>query len=880
MSDKPHARILTFLFTDLENSTRLWEQFPEAMRPTLEQHDALLTNAIENHGGRVIKTMGDGFHAVFDSPGDGAAAALAGQQAIQTADWPTATGPPKVRMGLHSGESQERGGDYYGSEVNRAARVMGLGAGGQVLLSEIAAGLVKNRLPSGCSLIELGEHRLKGLAALETVFQLQHADLIGDFPALKSLAAFKHNLPRQLSSFVGRKREMAEVTRLLAGHPLITLLGPGGTGKTRLMLQAAEEVIEDFSDGVWLVELAALSDPDRVPERVAAALNIHEQPGRSLLDTLVDFLRRKDMLLLLDNVEHIVRACAEFCEHLLERCPRLKILISGREALFIAGEFTLQIPSLSLPEQSPDSDDLEKLAEFEAIQLFLERARAVRPDFALLATNAASLTEIVRRLDGIPLALELAAARLRMLTVDKIAERLSDRFRLLTGGRRTAIPRQQTLEALIDWSWQLIDDQERILFSRLSVFSGGWSLEAAEEVCGFEALDRFDVFDRLDQLINKSLVTVEHLPEGEPRYGMLESIRQFAQEKLIEREEGERVRDRHTAFFVAFTEAAEAELYKREAMTWVQRLRRDLDNLRAVMAWTSEEEPELALRLAAHLRHNQGYWIGFREADTWLAPLIRQTRLRVESGDDTIDSVIFTKALIAYGSNLVGLGHNVQLIDISQEARILARKNKQPRLQAWAVELIGFAHTFNLTPEHIREIEETVQICREQRYIPELAANLVLLGAGYYLSGNHEKGEQLIEEGHQISLELGSPREIASVADARSARAWYNGDWEKARAFALTAIQQFELLGARQNLTRTQSRLAHIDRATGNLDAAEAGYRKTILAWQEHGQIPALAHHLECFAYLAIARQDYRRAASLIGTAKTTRAQSKTAPQI
>ncbi len=513
---------LTFLFTDLENSTPLWENFPEEMRRASARHDALLQGVIEQHRGRVVKMTGDGFHAAYESPSDAVAAALAGQQAIGAETWPGAIGPLKVRIGLHTGESQERQGDYYGPEVNLAARVMELGYGGQVLLSDITATLVQRSLPENCSLTNLGEHRLKGISTTVQIHQLCHPDLAAEFPALKSLATFKHNLHRQLSTFIGREKELADVKSLLKNTQLLTLLGPGGTGKTRLMLQAAEEVIEGYPDGVWLVELAPLTDPGLIPERVAAALNVQEQPGRKIFDTLVDYLSRKELLLLLDNVEHIVQESAEFTERLLERCPRITILVTGREALFIDGETMIQIPPLSLPKEQQAPGDI---ASSEGVQLFLERARSVRPDFALTEKNAPTVADVVRRLDGIPLALELAAARLRMLTIEQIKDHLNDRFRLLTGGRRTALPRQQTLQALIDWSWQLLDQQERTLLRRLSVFSGGWNLEAAQTITGFEPLDELAVFDQMEQLINKSLVTVEYPPSGEARYSMLESIR-------------------------------------------------------------------------------------------------------------------------------------------------------------------------------------------------------------------------------------------------------------------------------------------------------------------------------------------------------------------
>jgi predicted ATPase/class 3 adenylate cyclase len=872
MNEIPQSGILTFLFTDLEESTRLWEHFPEAMRPALARHDALLKLAVESHRGLIIKTTGDGLHAVFESPIDGVAAALAGQLAIRAASWPAETGPLKVRMGLHTGESQFRDGDYYGAVVNLAASLTGLGFGGQVLLSGVAAALVKKTLPPEGLLADLGEHRLKGVSAPEQVFQLIHPDLEAEFPPLKSLGSFKHNLPRQLSSFIGRKKELADVMRLLASSQLLTLLGPGGTGKTRLMLQVAEEVIEDYPDGVWLVELASLTDPELIPERVAAALNVQERTDRSMGDALLDFLSRKDLLLLLDNVEHIVRESAAFTENLLGHCPHLKVLVTGREALFIAGEMTVQVPSLSLPDLNQNGDQLDRLAECEAIQLFLERARAVRPDFALRHNNANAIVEIVRRLDGIPLALELAAARLRMLTVEKIAGRLSGRFRLLTGGRRTALPRQQTLEALIDWSWKLLDEGEHILLRRLSVFSGGWSLEAAEAICGFEPLDAADVFDNLDQLINKSLVTVAYLPEGEPRYGMLESIRQFARNHLFEADEGEALRDRHAEYFVAFTHTADGELSKRGMMIWVRQLRRDLDNLRGVMEWTLEERPELVLRLVGHLRHNYGLWMTPREARSWLTRAIDRTRRPFEAGDQHIPASDFIRALIALGITLVTQGDNVRAGVVFREAVTLARTHGEDRLMTCAIPLNALTMAFRVTPDIIREVEEAIHVCRQNGYQDELAQNLVFAGGvKYLLGGDIEKGQADLEEAFQIRLELGSDRGIAAVLETRSGLAFYREDWDTALKFAVQAVEKYEEMEGQHGINMNQSRVAHILRKMGRLSKAESAYRETILAWQEQAHFPAVAHQLECFGYIALAQEEYGRAARLLGAAGEAR---------
>jgi predicted ATPase/class 3 adenylate cyclase len=866
MTQKP----LTFLFTDLENSTPLWEEYPDDMQQVSARHDALMREVIEQHGGQVVKTTGDGFHAVFESPSDGIAAALTGQQSIAAESWPSTIGPPKVRMGLHTGESQEREGDYYGLEVNLAARIMSLGYGGQILLSETTTTLVKKTLPPDCTVTDLGEHRLKGIASAERIFQLCHPDLIANFPPLKSLAAFKHNLPRQPSSFIGRTKELAEIKRLLKDTSLLTLLGPGGTGKTRLMLQAAEELIEDYSDGVWLVELAPLTDPDLIPERVAAALHVQEQPGHRMLDTLVEYLRRKELLLLLDNVEHLVRKSAEFAEHLLENCPKLKILVTGREALFIAGETTLQIPSLSLPGIRGEVDP-EEIHSSEGVQLFLERAYAVRPDFSLNPENATPIAEIVVRLDGIPLALELAAARLRMMTVEQIASRLNDRFRLLTGGRRTALPRQQTLQALIDWSWNLLDEQEHILLRRLSVFSGGWTLEAAQSVTGFDPLDELEVFDLLEQLINKSLVTVQHPPEGEARYGMLESIHQYAQNKLFEAGEGEILRNRHMDHFVALVDSFDQNGLGPEYSTWMKRFALEGDNLRAVFEWIAEDRPGLTLRFTGKLLQYDSIWINYREARSWLELAIEQARNLLDENNTAIQMTDFIRALRSQGWLLVTHGDMIDGHSILDESIQLARKFDEYHLLAIALGMKAQAMVSSVTWEVIDQLEEVIALSRRNGYGIELIFVLFSAGQAYLIKGDSEKGQRYITEVIDLVEKLDGLFMKSWVYYAQAVMAQMTQEIAESEKYYSLAADTNEKLGDQRMAATCRSELAHLYRHEGRNDEAAAIYRQTILTWQEQGHHAAVAHQLECFAYLAITWDEFKNAAQLLGAAQIAR---------
>ena len=856
---------LTFLFTDLENSTPLWEQFPDEMRRASARHDALMRTVIESHHGKVVKTTGDGFHAVFESPSDAIAAALDGQQAIHAEPWPDATGQLKVRMGLHTGESQARQGDYYGTEVNRSARIMGLGYGGQVLISGATAALVKNSLPQNCTLADLGEHRLKGIATPEQIFQLCHPSLTSAFPPLKSLATFKHNLHRQLTSFIGREKELSDIKQLLKETQLLTLLGPGGTGKTRLMLQVAEEVIEEYSDGVWLVELAPLTDPDLIPERVAATLNVQEQPNQPILDTLKEYLRRKELLLLLDNVEHLVRASAKFAEYLLERCPKLKILVTGREALFIPGETTLQIPSLSLPDEKQSLREIEKS---EGVQLFLERVHTVRSDFKINEENAETIANIIRRLDGIPLALELAAARMRMLTVEQIAARLNDRFRLLTGGRRTALPRQQTLQALIDWSWNLLEEQERVLLRRLSVFSGGWTLEAAQAVTGFEPLDEFDVFDTLEQLINKSLVIVQYPSEGEARYKMLESIRQFSQDKLLETGEGQTLRDRHVDYFVTLINDYCETGIKSDYFNWMVRFSLEADNLRTVMGWIAEDQPQLALHFAGVALQYDPYWIPYREARSWLEPIIEHNRKLLEDHPGSVDMTDFIRALQALGWLLVTHGEMTSGDAILDECIHLADQYGEFELFAFTVGMKAQALVSNVPEEMIEQLDQIIETCRQNKDEFLLLMTLFSAGQAYVLNGQLDVGQAYLAEVIQLMMNYDMPliKPWAYIAQAILARS--SSNWADAEQFFLLAIEGNVNL---RMIATARSELAHLYRHQNRLDEALNLYRQTIISWQEQGHLPAVTHQLECFAYISIAREQYEHAAHLLGAARQIR---------
>jgi predicted ATPase/class 3 adenylate cyclase len=527
---------LTFLFTDLEGSTRLWQQFPEAMKTVLARHDNLVRAAVESCDGQVVKTTGDGFHAAFTSVQDGLNACVRAQQSLLGENW-AETGPLRVRMGLHVGEAQQRGGDYYGTAVNRAARLMSAAHGGQVLLSAAVASMLAGHLPDGVSLRDLGEHRLKDLQRPEHIFQLVHPGLPANFPAIISLSQLPNNLPSQPTVFVGRQVELGEIKDLLLTDTvrLLTLIGPGGTGKTRLALQSGAELADRFADGTYFIDLAPIRDPNSVLATIARTIGLSESSNGSMLDDLKGQLREKTMLLLLDNFEQVTSAAVQVAG-LLQYCPRLKLLTTSREALRVRGEQLYPVPPLGLPEVDGRPPTPEELARYEAVQLFVERAQAVRPNFELTRDNAEAIAELCLRLDGLPLAIELAAARIRLFSPQALRQKLGSRLDLLRGGARDLPERQQTLRDAIGWSYDLLSGGEKTLFAVLSVFSG-CTFEAVEAVAGgIERLveNDLDIEEGLLSLVDKSLIRLWEDDAVEPRFRMLETIREYAAGRLKE----------------------------------------------------------------------------------------------------------------------------------------------------------------------------------------------------------------------------------------------------------------------------------------------------------------------------------------------------------
>jgi predicted ATPase/class 3 adenylate cyclase len=758
----------TFLFTDIEGSTRLWEHEPERMRGALERHDEASRAAVRAAGGEVVKTTGDGVHAVFGQPHQAVLAALALQQAMAA---PVAEGQLalKVRCGVHCGECEARDGDYYGPVLNRAARVMGAAHGGQTLVTQAVAERAAARLPEGTTLLDLGTVRLRDLASPERVLQLVHPTLRAQFPPLRSLEATPNNLAQQLNSFVGRERELVEVRQLLAKARLLTLLGMGGIGKSRLSVQLGAELLDDYPDGVWLVELAPLADPLLVPQALASVLGVKEERGASVTEALLAYVRDKTLLVILDNCEHVVNACADLAKRLLQAGPGVRVLTSSRDVLQVAGETVYQVPTLGVPAADDEGADtvppvrpdrngrvervgregiprramrpglLSELGRHAAVRLFLDRAGSVQPTFRLDADNAAAVASICRRLDGIPLALELAAARTRALSVQAIAERLKDRFRLLVTGDQTVLPRQRTLRALIDWSFELLSEPERTLFRRLAVFAGGWTLESAEAVCAGDGLDSADVLDLLAQLVQKSLVVME---PGGIRYRMLETVRAYAREKLGEAGDEAATRTRQSAHFLGLAEAARPHLAGPVQGLWMKRLDPERENFIAAFEFSGATEggEETGVRLLHALRP---YFITRGNLSTGLQyamELLHRSELQAAS-------VSRCMALFAAGQFCVHLGRDADAQAHLLQCADIARRSGNRAILAQTLQPLGYSAMelgqFALASQYLTE---AVDLARERGESRDLAAAINALAMLHRAEGRLDLATPLFEE--------------------------------------------------------------------------------------------------------------------------------------
>jgi predicted ATPase/class 3 adenylate cyclase len=846
---------VTFLFTDIEGSTRLWQEKPDAMAIAHARHDVILRDAIESNHGYIFQIVGDSFSGAFHNAVDALNTALQAQRSLRSiiSDQHSAV-VLKVRMGLHTGAAEiQPDGKYEGyATIASCQRVMSVAHGGQVLVSQTTADLLIH-LQDGISLRDMGEHQLKSLRSGLRLYQLVAPDLPQEFPPIQSLNQFPNNLPVQLTSFIGREKEIQEIKSALDTARLVTLTGSGGTGKTRLSQEAGAQLLTNFQHGVWIVELAPLSDETQIIPALAQVFGLQELPFNPLAKLVEDYLRDKKLLLILDNCEHLIAACARLADHLLHQCAGLKILASSREALGIAGEVAYHTPSLG---------------DSESTRLFVDRAHAANSKFSLTDANASSIAQICRRLDGIPLAIELAAARTKLLSAEQIASRLDDMFRLLVGGSRTALPRQQTLRALIDWSYDLLSDEEKRLLQFASVFVGGWTLDALEFIA-----DDPNTLELLEQLVNKSLVVTEER-EGEMRYFMLETIRQYGREKLFEAKQAAAARDRHFVYFVELSETLWESFRSERLLPMVSRANDEVENMRAALEWGSENHVEENLRLAANFCVVSSLIGILGEGFEWAGKAVEHAKALppVEGDADIHRKKLIAKALYTHGMVGMGIGKMPLVLPALKEAIAISHITGDKQMLGYSLEMYYTATAFAYMPDRNEAALEGFRIFSEE------IEDSWGLGMGYMNMarlaaerGNESEKEMYFEKLRERMREAPGSYQGAMFHLGMGMDESVRGNYATAKRLFEDGRKIFRQIGSLNFQLVMQSEIGHVERHTGNLSQAKAIYQETIKGWQEIGNRPAIAHQLECFGFLAIADEEPQRAVKLFSAAEALR---------
>jgi predicted ATPase/class 3 adenylate cyclase len=859
---------VTFLFTDLEVSTRLWEQEPDAMRAALARHDEMLHDAVASHGGMVVKGRGDGIHAVFATADAAVRAAIACELAMDAEQWRVSE-PLRVRVGLHTGVAELRDGDYYGSAVNRAARLMDLAHGGQVVCSQATADLSRDVLVEGVAFVDLGEHRLRDLTRPERVFQVSASGLQDNFGPLASVDAFPGNLPLQVSSFIGRERDIARTVEALESARVVTLTGVGGVGKTRLALQVAAQLLPRFREGAWLVELAPVRDPAGVVDAFAAEFAVSARGGQTIAEAFVEFLGTKQLLLVIDNCEHLLDAVARLVAMVERSCAGVVVLATSREGLALDGERVVPVPSLSAPEES---DELATVAASEAVQLFVDRAGAADPEFTLDTATAPGVRQVCRRLDGVPLAIELAAAQVTVMSPAELAHALDQRFDVLAGGRRGGIERHQTLRATIDWSYELLTEAHQRLLARLAVFAGGCTREGAEAICSGDPIAETAARALLRDLVAGSLVVAER---GGPdtRYRLLETIRAYGEERLAEHHETRLVRDRHANYYLERCRALMAVLAGPDQIEWAKRLEAEHENLLAAMNHAIDTRNldiavSLAVFAAAFTLFETGYWLRLP-----VEPVIALPEARTHPG---YPHALQAAALFA---SLAGdLDRAQQLME--EAAGAAADLDDDSFDNPYPIELFADASVrFNLAisrGDWRRGAQVQLESAERARTL-DLPNREQYLGAAAWalsMAGDHETAISVATEALEVARANGIPTHI-NAALVNLAQPLADRDPQRARALLQEATQRSATLGYESLTELTMSTFAAARLGDWPLTARLAGQLIRHQHW--NNQRVGLIGSLNAAA-CALADSDPAAAATLIGAARQFAPPAPTAP--
>lgn len=854
---------VTFLFTDIEGSTRLLQHLGDKFATVIAEHDQLLRDVWQRHHGSVVGTQGDSFFVAFPRAVDSINAALEAQRTLHAHDWTDGV-KVRVRMGLHTGEPQIGASEnYVGIDVHRAARIAAAAHGGQVLISQNTYDLVRDELPGDVTVQDLGEHRLKDLRQPKHLYQLVLAGLPSDFPPLKSLDASPNNLPSQLTSFVGRSKEIAEIKQSLSEGRLLTLTGPGGTGKTRLALQVASEMLDHFHS-VFFVALAPITDAGLVASTIAKTLSVPEMAGRSILESLKEYLQSKSMLLVLDNFEQVISA-APLISELLSVCGQLKILVTSREGLRITGERLYAVPPLALPDlkQLPP---LEALSQYAAVQLFLQRAQMVRPDFALTRETAPIIVEICTRLDGLPLAIELAAARIKLLSPGTLLTRLEHRLQFLTGGPRDLPARQQTLRNAIAWSYDLLDESEQKLFQRLSVFIGGCTVEAVEAVVRDQAA-RDSLLDQLGSLLDKSLLREVPGRNHEPRFVMLGMLREFGREQLESSGEAETIRRGHAEFYLSLAEGAEASLERAEQIQWMDRMEQEHDNLRAALEWskTAEGAGELCLQLAGTLGYFWEVHGHFSEGRERLSGILSMEVAQRRTAART--RLLARAAELAYRQS-----DYAATVEFAEECLEICRELGNQQGMASALIKLGNAATeagdYGTASQYLGE---ALMIWREQDDRHGIARALISSGWVSIRSGDYALANALLEEALALSRELGDTRSMGFELSGLGEVALRQGDHARATHLLEESLELRRQLGNKWGIAVSLGTLGLAALRERAWERAVSLLGESLEVRREIGDKGGCAWCLERLAEIAVERGNPERAVRLLSAAAVLR---------
>lgn len=840
---------VTFLYTDIEGSTMLAQQFPEHLHDAIQKHHIMLESILKSNNGYVIQVRGDAFCSAFSHSQNAIKAACEIQKQILKENWGKT--PIKVRIGLNIGNVKWNGKEYSPYMVlARTARIMSIAHGDQILISHDLYCSLRNENINEFTFRDLGERRLKSIIKPEHLYQILADGLLSDFPPLNTLDARPNNLPVQLTSFIGRDEEIKEVKELLRSTHLLTLTGTGGAGKTRLALQIGADVIDDFANGVWFVELASILDPLLLPQAILNALRIKEEPKKTLEEILTGYLKDKEILIILDNCEHLIEACALLTEKLLTTSPKLKIIATSREGLKCAGEQTHRILSLETPNLKGEIS-IEQLTQYESVRLFIERALALNPKFKVNNKNAPALAGICTQLDGIPLAIELAAAHIKVLTVERIYERLNDRFSLLTGGKRTALPRQQTLKALIDWSYDLLSEQEKVLWGRLSVFIDGWTLEAAEKICSGNKVKKEEILDLLSLLVEKSIIIFN---EEQERFRILESLKQYGEEKLRELNEIDEILSKHLYYYTKFSELAEPKLKGNEAMIWLEKLEIEHCNLQFAIEYSlSGSDREKGARLGVALVK---FWDirGYYSTGRRLLESILIDKIGISMS-------MIGKAMNGAGTLATNQGDYVQAQQFHKDGYAMYCKLGDKHGIANSLNNLGILSYIQGNYEPARKFfDDSLEIKIRIGDKDGVAGSLNNLGLVMYCQKDYKQAQKFFKESLTFKQEIGDKDGVAASLNNLGLVTYSQKDYVQAQKFFQDSLALRQEMGDKRGISYSLNNLGKVSYSLGVYYQAQKFYEQSLVLSRELGNKRGIADSLSNLSSVRIEQGDYEHA--------------------